>query len=281
METCVTSLRLARLAADGTPIGSPQTAWGDDWVSARPALVATAGEIWLFVVRRDGVARETMLGRLDTGGLVLGDLVPLDEGRTAREDAPAAVLVDDRVIVVSTVMPGGLSATSLDASTAEVVAGPLIVASEISASAPQVASNDRLAGLVYIANAADGPGARLLFVEILTDLHLPFLPVEVVGDGLWPKRPQVAAAGPGWVAAWYDGRLDDVPDCANFGFCRDTVYLIAVSNAGPSGEPINLSDDPNDCEEPSIAAAAGTVSAAWLTLREGRRTAFTRRVTCE
>lgn len=280
-DTCETSLRLARFAADGTAIGIPLSIWEDDWVTTRPAMIAVGDEIWVVAVRRGDVVLETVLGRLDLTGRALGDLRPLDDTRTARQVAPAATVVDDRVIVVSTVMPGGLTATALDPTTAEVVAGPELVADEISASNPQLASNGRVAGLVYLASVSGSPGSLLMFEEIRPDLSVPFPAAEIVGDGLFPRQPQVAAAGPGWVVAWFDGRLDTASDCVTFGFCRDTIFLVAASNAGPSGEPIDLSEDPNDCEEAAVSAAAGTITAAWSTFREGRRTTFARRLACE
>jgi hypothetical protein len=281
MDTCETSLRAARFATDGTVIGIPTTIWDGDWVTARPALVVAGDEIWVLAVRRGDVVQEVVLGQLDLTGQELGDLAPLDEGRTARQDAPAATVVDDQVIVVASVMPGGLTATVVDPTTAEVTAGPEMVADEISASSPQIASNGSVAGLVYIATVSGSQGSRLMFEELHPDLSVPFPAAEIVGDGLFPKQPQAAAAGPGWVVAWFDGRLDTASDCVTFGFCRDTIYLVPVSNAGPSGEPINLSEDPNDCEEPAVSVAAGTVTAAWSTFREGRRTTFARRLACE
>lgn len=280
-DTCETSLRLARFGADGTALGIPLSLWEGDVVTTRPALLLAGDEVWVLVVRRGDVVQETVLGRLDLTGQVLDDLAPIDEGRTARQDPPAATLVGGQVIVVSSVMPGGLNALALDAATAEVVAGPALVAGEISASNPQVASNGSVVGLVYLASVAGSQGSVLMFEEVHVDLSVPFVASEIVGEGLFPKQPQVAPASPGWVIAWFDGRLDTASDCVTFGFCRDTIFLVAASNAGPSGEPITLSEDPNDCEEPAVSATAGTITAAWSTFRESRRTTFARRLTCE
>ena len=59
-----------------------------------------------------------------------------------------------------------------------------------------------------ITSGSGSQGSLLMFEELHPDLAVPFPAAEIVGDGLFPKQPQAAPAGPGWVVAWFDGRLD-------------------------------------------------------------------------
>lgn len=279
-DPCPRGLRLIRVSSDGSPILDADTLWQNARVTARPALLSTSDHTWVVMTVVDGTEQRVMVGRLAQAGVETGDLESIMPEYTARDSAPTAALVEDVVVVVAAVSLRGLAGVTLSSASAEVVGGPGLVIEEASASEPHLAARGSNLGIVYLANHQEGSRTGVYLVEIGRDLAVPYPPIEIAG-GTWPHHPQIAGIGEGWGVVWYDGRADTDRDCVTIGFCRDDIYFSPVSISGAIGDSRLLSDDPNDCENPAIFSAQGTVGIAWEALRGDRRTLFFTMMSCE
>ena len=277
--SCRRTLRAARMTTAGLAEGPPGDLWPSRQVISGPAVAVTAGgAVVALGALVEGVARISA-GRLDAEGRALGDVAVLVPDRTVRQGGISAARVGDRVIVVCTVIAGGLVATSVRDTDLETVAGPVEAVLDVSASSPRAASSGSTAAIVYLEGEERGSSVRLL--EVDADL-VPVAPPVVVSPGAhWPRQPAVVSVPPGWVIAWHDGRNDLAADCVSQGFCRNDTFLQTASFSGPAGEALRLSVDPNDCIGASLGVFGAEVTAAWLTYRDDRRTAFARQVRCQ
>ncbi len=279
-EACDRTLFLARVDRHGATITEATPLWPGTLVADRVSLVPTANTVWtVFTGNYEGNQR-TLAGRLGPGSAV-GDLVQVVPDQSARRTSPGGVLFDDSVIVISAISPLGLVATALDPDTGELTAGPETIVADIAASTPTVATDRSNLGVVYLANRPDTSSPAVFFVEVGSDLAQRAPPVPITTGEHWPKAPQVGAAASGWVAAWYDGREDRAEDCVVFGFCRDDIFFQPLSLTGPVDVPIRLSEDPNDCEAPSVVVTGSRVAIGWSTYRDNRPTAFVRTIMCD
>ncbi len=279
-DDCRRELRLQRVSAEGTVEGEPLEPWGGLPILTRAALVATDAGTQIVVLGRPETSIRLLSGRTDPAVSTATGPDVINEDQSIRQGAPTAVRVGDSLVAVAEASPGGLVGFILDATTGGLLTGPIRVVENVSASAPALALRGGTLGLTYIDTDPTPPGNRILLVELDDELRAEQTAV-IVAEHNWPRNPQIIDAGGGWIVVWHDGRNDHDDACVNLAFCRDDVFLISASLAGPNGDPLRLSEDPNDCRAPVIARHGAHVTTAWLTFRDDRRTIFGRVVSCE